>query len=141
MAKFFKVNVSVVIFNDAGQVLIQKRAADEEVFPGLWGIPGGTVEMTDASLEDALAREVAEEVGVSIEGPQILRNNIRPKELYAMLYLVYTAKYLSGEARPIDGTESVHWAEQSEIDTLEFTPTTRDTIMYAYERKDTRHSV
>lgn len=42
MSQDFKVNVSVVIFNN-NKILIQKRSSDEDVFPGLWGIPGGTL--------------------------------------------------------------------------------------------------
>jgi len=141
MAKFFKVNVSAIIFDQEGRVLIQKRAADEEVFPGKWGIPGGTVEMTDTSLESALAREVREEVGIEIRDIAMLQDNIRPKELYGMLYIVYVANHESGEASAMDGTESVLWARDSEIGTFDFTPTTQDAIRLAYERRDSDRSV
>lgn len=58
----FKVNVSCIICND-GKFLLLKRALDEDIFPSLWGIPGGTVESYDKDLETALSRECMEEVG------------------------------------------------------------------------------
>ena len=37
---------------------------------GEWELPGGRLDATDASLEDALRREIAEEVGLRVEvGP------------------------------------------------------------------------
>lgn len=134
MAKFFKVNVSAVIFND-DKILILKRAMDEEVFPGLWGIPGGTVEMTDETLDSALDREVLEEVGIKINNFQMIQNNIRVKEMYGMVYIVFAADYVSGEPKAMEGTEQVSWMNYEDIDKLEFTPKTVDVIKMAYERK------
>ena len=83
----FKVNVSCVIKKDDNFLLI-KRADDEEVFPGYWGIPGGTVEPADATLEDALVRECAEEVGVEITYLEIVFNDINDEGVKGALYIV-----------------------------------------------------
>ncbi|KKR91275.1 MAG: hypothetical protein A2556_00485 [Candidatus Vogelbacteria bacterium RIFOXYD2_FULL_44_9] len=141
MSKFFKVNVSTVIFNDTEQILIQKRSEEEEVFPGLWGIPGGTVEMTDASLIDALRREVREEVSVDIDNIEFIKENVRAKEMYGMVYIVFTSKLLSGIAKPDQDTEEVKWIEKDELDQYKFTPTTKETIKEIYERKSTNNSI
>ena len=141
MAKFFKLNVSVIIFDNDNNVLIQKRAITENVFPGLYGIPGGTVEISDISLEAALRREVMEEVGVKIKKTSLLIENIKAKEMYATLYLVYTAEHDSGEASPLDETESVQWLSQTDLAVLDFTPTTLETIKLACERRNTSSSV
>jgi mutator protein MutT len=124
----FKVNVSVVIKKD-GKVLLIKRAEDEDVFPGFWGIPGGTVEPTDATLEDALVRECREEVGVEVTDIKMVSNNINDRgEKGGALYLVYTANYLSGEPTPLDGTEKVEWLNMEEIRELKLTPMTLEII-------------
>lgn len=141
MSKFFKVNVSVIIFNEDRNILLQKRSADEEVFPGKWGIPGGTVEMSDQSLESALSREVLEEVGVEIRNIEFLQNNIRPKELYGMVYVVCTAEYKSGNPVAMDGTELVQWTPVTEAVNFDLTPTTREAIVLAYERKNSTRSI
>jgi ADP-ribose pyrophosphatase YjhB (NUDIX family) len=134
MSKFFKVNVSSVVFNGKS-VLVQKRAQNEEVFPGLWGIPGGTVEMTDSSLEAALEREVLEEVGIKIKNHRLIKNNTKEKGLFGMLYIVFTSEYDTGDLVAMDETEKVGWMSLEEIQNMEFTPTTKETILFAYERK------
>lgn len=123
----FKVNVSVVIRQDNSFLLI-KRSDDEEVFPGLWGIPGGTVEPSDATLEDALRRECLEEVGVSIENIRQITNDIHDKGEKGALYIVYEASYVSGDIKPLDGTADVQWLTIDQIRTLDLTPKTLETI-------------
>lgn len=141
MSKFFKVNVSAVIFNDKSQVLIQKRSEQEEVYPGLWGIPGGTVEMKDSSLAEALQREVEEEVGIKIENIKLEKENIRNKEMYGVAYLVFRANIKSGIPRPCEDTEEVKWINEKDLERYEFTPTTREIIKDIYERRNPNNSI
>ena len=70
-----QVGVKVIIRNDNGDVLLLKRTsqfllpADSEAS---WDIPGGRFE-PDESLRDALAREVNEEIGATLQGtPELL---------------------------------------------------------------------
>ncbi len=141
MSKFFKINVSAIIFNGEGKVLIQKRSLDEDVFPGLWGIPGGTVEMSDKSVLDALKREVREEVGVEIDDTVLYKENLVAKEMYGVYYLVYMSTYISGDPRALDGTSEVLWIEENQLDSFEFTPTTKKTILNIFYGKNPNSSV
>jgi 8-oxo-dGTP pyrophosphatase MutT (NUDIX family) len=54
----FSVGASVVVFDAAGRVLMQRRADT-----GTWGFPGGSSELGD-SLEDTARRELLEETGL-----------------------------------------------------------------------------
>jgi len=57
--------VDIVLFHSTGnriEVLLIRRA--REPFKGLWAFPGGFVDQ-DESLEDAAARELREETGIS----------------------------------------------------------------------------
>ena len=49
------------IFNDNGEVLLQRRADSNK-----WGFPGGAIELGEAP-EDAVRREVKEETGLEVE--------------------------------------------------------------------------
>ena len=63
------VAVAAIVFDDAGRVLLIERGRPPGV--GLWSVPGGRVELGE-SLAAAVAREVAEETGLTIEvGPLI----------------------------------------------------------------------
>ena len=53
-----------VVLNDAGQVLIDQRL-NEGLLGGLWEFPGGKVEPQE-SLEQALTRELYEELGINV---------------------------------------------------------------------------
>lgn len=123
----FKVNVSTVIVKD-GKFLLIKRADDEEVFPGMWGIPGGTVEPNDKTLEAALSRECEEEVGISIGKSTLIADDVHNKGDKGAIYLVFKSEYLDGEPKALDGTAEVHWLEIDKIRPLELTPKTLDMI-------------
>ena len=59
------VNVSVaVLINDDHQVLLAQRPAPKP-WEGWWEFPGGKIEKDETS-EDALYREIYEEIGVKI---------------------------------------------------------------------------
>ncbi|KAL9010022.1 MAG: hypothetical protein Q9173_005006 [Seirophora scorigena] len=48
------------------RILVLKRAANEEILPNIWEIPGGKVEDTDATILDAVKREVLEETSLTV---------------------------------------------------------------------------
>lgn len=59
-------NIAVgLIFNEAGEVLIQRRPEDG-LLGGLWEFPGGKRE-DDEALEETCRRELREELGIEVE--------------------------------------------------------------------------
>ncbi|KAI1266623.1 NUDIX hydrolase domain-like protein [Xylariaceae sp. FL1019] len=48
------------------RILLLKRDADEKHYPGVFGIPGGKVDATDATIRDAIVREVADECALIV---------------------------------------------------------------------------
>ena len=63
---FIGVGCGAVILNEKNQVLLLKRSNTARNKPGHWTIPGGEVEFGER-VEEALVREVKEEVGVRVE--------------------------------------------------------------------------
>jgi ADP-ribose pyrophosphatase YjhB (NUDIX family) len=60
-ARELRPGVAAVIQNGAGRILLQRRSDN-----GLWGLPGGSVEIGE-SVRDAIVREVREETGLSVD--------------------------------------------------------------------------
>src|SRR5690242_8316944 len=50
---------------DKGKVLLVRKGADDPHNPGRWELPGGRLKQHE-SLDEALAREVREEVGLAV---------------------------------------------------------------------------
>jgi mutator protein MutT len=61
-----KVGVSALIFNDEHKVLLSLRGLQARNEQGKWEIPGGEVNFGE-KLEEAVKREVREEIGVEIK--------------------------------------------------------------------------
>jgi mutator protein MutT len=69
------------ITNSKGQILLQKRSKEEE----LWGFPGGAVEVGE-SIEEAVVREVKEETGLDVKVDYLMG-----------VYSKYFVTYLNGD--------------------------------------------
>ncbi len=88
----FILNASGVILDDRGRVLLLRH----RFWPaGSWGIPGGYVHRGEV-LEDALAREVREETGLTIEVDRLLRVN---SGYQLRLEAVFIARMVGGTLR------------------------------------------
>ena len=59
------------IFNEKGEVLLQKRSQSKKLWPGLWDITAGGHVLAGEFGEQALIREVKEELGIEIKQEEI----------------------------------------------------------------------
>lgn len=62
-----------------GSVLLARRSAERNAYPGLWSFPGGHVERGE-TLVEALVREMREEVGITPTTFTYLGSISDPKE-------------------------------------------------------------
>jgi len=61
-----------VVLNDAGRLLIQRRA-EEALLGGLWELPGGK-RKSEETLEEACHRELKEELGITVSVDGLLKS-------------------------------------------------------------------
>ena len=57
--------VRIVLTDHDGRLLMLQRAADDDVLPGAWELPGGGIDPGETARQ-AAARELHEEVGVAV---------------------------------------------------------------------------
>lgn len=57
----------ILLHNPQGEVLLQKRAASEENYPGYWDVSAGGTVQAGETYEEAAKRETVEELGVTPE--------------------------------------------------------------------------
>ncbi len=60
----YRVNY-ILVFNPAGEILVQRRTDSKDQYPGLLDLAAGGVVRAGESYEISAARELAEELGVS----------------------------------------------------------------------------
>ncbi len=141
MKDLFKLIVSCVILNDKGQVLLGKRSLSEDVFPGLWGIPGGKIEADQTGkdiVEETLKREAKEEMGIEIEVGEYLESSCRISEDSGKIYLIFSAKHLSGEPQALEDTDEVKWWSVKDLNPEQLTPHTYENILLSLSRQKFR---
>lgn len=124
----FKVIVSGFVFNSNGELLVIRRSADEETFPGMLAIPGGTVEveansgLVQDTVEGNLIREIKEETDVDVVVDSWMESSSIAKEK-AKLYLFFRCSVSGNEIASIsDETPEVFWISPRKIAIDEATP-------------------
>lgn len=137
MKKLYSVIVNCVIINNYNKVLIAQRSLEEDHEGGKWSIPGGKIESTDEEhnvLLKNIKKEVLEEVGVEIFDDVVLvyDNTFTRTNGDSVLALVFSCKYKSGEARPLEDTADVKWIGKDEINDYEFSPNVKEYILKGF---------
>ena len=118
--------VAAALIDEAGRVLLQQRKLGGS-HGGLWEFPGGKVE-DDEIPENALVREIFEELGVTIAAPDLVpaafASDARAIGREPYLILLYQCRRWTGEPRCLDG-EAIAWYALDALDALDMPPLDR----------------
>ncbi|RDE06459.1 (deoxy)nucleoside triphosphate pyrophosphohydrolase [Sphingomonas aracearum] len=114
--------VAAAILDGEGRCLVQRRPVDKE-HGGLWEFPGGKVEPGE-SPEAALAREIAEELQVTIDAPVPLAFASEARGPRHLLLLLYRVERWTGTPRPLAGS-ILRWCRPAELPGLAMPPADR----------------
>lgn len=101
--------------------LLAKRSSKDDQAASKWAVPGGKVDMELEShiVENALKREVREEVGIEVDHLRFFasRSFVRSSG-HHVVALSFTAEYVSGEAMPLEDQDEIRWVTLEEIESL-----------------------
>lgn len=106
--------VAAIIYNDCNQVLIAQRANHGEA-SNLWEFPGGKVEKDESFLE-ALARELKEELGITLldSKPYLSLSEVKKSGLKLNLHF-YECRRFSGKARALESQQDLKWVDLKDL--------------------------
>ena len=125
-----------VIWNDRGQILIDRRKPDG-LLGGLWEFPGGKVEVGE-TIADCIQREIREELGTEIAVGDLLVVVDHTYSHFRVTLNVHHCQHLSGEPQAIECDE-IRWVTLAELDQFPF-PKANLQIIQALRQSNAQYS-
>lgn len=127
--------VAAVISNSEGRMLITRRAPDK-IFPGEWEFPGGKVEEGE-SAEDALLREIQEELGVAVSiGDRMLEWEHEYKDRWKVCLSAYSCAW-NGGTLALAAHDAYDWVLSEDFDNYKFVDGERELLAVLKNEKET----
>lgn len=115
---YIGIGCGALIINDKNETLLLKRTSNSRNEAGFWSKPGGGVEIGE-KVEDAIKREIKEELNVDIELVKFLgyTDHIIKGENQHWVAFSYLAKIVGGELKNLEPEkhEEIKWFSFSEL--------------------------
>lgn len=108
--------VNVCLFNSKGEMLIQQRAKDKEGWPNLWDITCGGSALQGETSQQAMQRELFEELGIQYDFSKIRPYfTINFNVGFHDIYLIDLDIDLKDVILQEEEVQNVKWATRDEI--------------------------
>ena len=126
-----------IIADREERVLLCRMANDRGVFPGQWALPGGGVEQGER-IDEALRREVREELGIELESwrPLFFKDAVLEKRFpdgsrrpLHMIFLIYRCSPASVAIDLNEEFSECAWVEPAQLSSYELNELTRATLI------------
>ncbi|MGI5470672.1 (deoxy)nucleoside triphosphate pyrophosphohydrolase [Streptomyces sp. CA-132043] len=115
---------------DRGRLLAARRSAPPEL-AGRWELPGGKVEEGETP-EQALVRELREELGVAVEPLARIPGEWPLKP--GLVLQVWTVRLVSGTPRPLQDHDVLRWLAPGEEGAVDWLDQDRPAVAEAVRR-------
>lgn len=115
--KDFSLAQKIVLLNEKDEILLLKSAKED-----LWDLPGGHFDKDDESQLDSLKREIAEEIGNSVDFEILdeVSSSLRKwKGKFVNVKVAYLAKYNLGKIKLSDEHSDFKWMIFDEVENLQ----------------------
>lgn len=104
-----------------GNTIFAARRNPERSAGGLWEFPGGKVELGE-SPEEALARELREELSVDVSVGSFIDQSISEVDGATIELSCYAARLAAGEPTSSTDHDAMIWIDLDELDRLDWAP-------------------
>lgn len=127
------IGVAAIVLRGDHVLLVQRG---REPAKGLWGLPGGVLELGE-TVAEGVRREVLEECGVEVEvGPLVgvfepMQRDDDGRLRYHYVVLDYLARYAGGELQAADDADDARWVVLDALESLPMLLETRAMIRKA----------
>lgn len=111
-APLFQVIVCAALKRTDGRILVMRRAPGKKM-AGFWEFPGGKLEK-DEECENALARELSEELGIAAGRCDLIHAKAHTYPHASVLILFYVCSEFSGEIQMRDH-DALEWLLPHEL--------------------------
>ena len=108
---------AAVTLNRKGEVLIAQRK-QTDMLGGLWEFPGGKLE-DDETIEECIARELKEELGINVEVGEFFMTVKHAYSHFTMTLHIYFTKIISGRPRILDCAD-YQWVKPADLLTFAY---------------------
>ncbi len=124
--------VAAIIENNDGDILIAKRNSKKSQ-GGLWEFPGGKIEKNE-SADDAIKREIKEELNIDIEINKWLIEKRHEYPEKTINLILCSAKWIGGEL-DLSEHEDSKWIKKEDIFNFQFADADKEIINEIFETK------
>jgi 8-oxo-dGTP diphosphatase len=114
-----QITVAAAIIWKDGKVLITKRPEGTHL-AGLWEFPGGKKEEAE-TLEECIAREIKEELGVEVDPGRLLLAVSHEYETKIVDLNIFECTLIDGSPFPMEGQE-INWVRPCDMSDYAFPP-------------------
>ena len=130
-----QITVTAAIIWQDGKVLITKRPEGTHL-EGLWEFPGGKKEEAE-NLEECIAREIEEELGIQIKPERFLLTVNHEYETMIVDLYIFECSLVSGSPVSKEG-QDMKWVKLADISGYSFPPPDIEVIEFLHRNNKCR---
>lgn len=108
-----------IIYNKEGEIFIARRKKGKHL-EGYWEFPGGKID-SDETHEEALLRELKEEINMNVIVENIIGNNVHRYPNFEVNLIAYKCLYQTSFLELLDHDEII-WVHKTDINNYKLAP-------------------